>query len=73
MGLKELRNLLPINGLKVIAERTGIPYTEITRMFNGLETKRTPIVVEATAKYLEELEAQRTKAKEAITGALNGI
>lgn len=59
MNLKEVRKLLPSGGMRTIAERTKIGYSEITRMFRGLETKNTPIVVKATTEYLAELEAQR--------------
>jgi|GEM_PF-4486397 len=57
--------------MKLIAEKAGVPYTEASRMFNGLNTKRTPIVVQATAEYLEELEVQQAKAQEALQKALS--
>lgn len=71
MELKKVRHLLPKNGMKIIAERTGIPYTEVTRMFKGLETKRTGQIVEATAKYLEELQAETTKAAQQFQSVLS--
>ena len=71
MNLKEVKRLLPSSGMKTIAERTKIPYTEITRMFKGLETARTPIVIQATAEYLAELEAKQTEAKETLQKALS--
>lgn len=69
MNLKEVKKLLPSNGLKVIAERSQVSYAEITRMFNGLETKKTTIVVQTTANYLAELEVQRKE----IAKSLNRI
>lgn len=58
MNLKEVKKILPGNGMRTIAERTKVSYSEITRMFRGLPTKKTPIVVKATIEYLAELEAQ---------------
>lgn len=70
MKLKEIRDVLPKNGMVVIAERTKIPYPEVTRMFKGLETERTPLVIKATAEYLAELEAKHKQAKATIQQAL---
>lgn len=67
MNLKEVKKLLPSNGMRVIAERTNVSYSEVTRMFNGLETAKTPIVIQATAEYLAELETKRTELQKALT------
>ena len=61
MNVEELKELLPSSGMKAIAEKTGIPYIEVTRMFNGLKSKRTPRLIEATYEYLAELETKRKK------------
>jgi len=70
MELKELRNKLPRNGMKAIAAKTNIPYIEITRMFKGLETKRTPKVIIATVEYLNDLEKEQKAYKEALRMAI---
>ena len=63
--------MLPNGAMKQIAAKANIPYTEVSRMFNGLNTKRTPIVVKATTEYLAELEVQRTKAVETLQKELS--
>lgn len=73
MQLKEVRSLLPINGMRVLSERTNIPYTEISRMYKGLETKNTNILVKETALYLTELQAKQTNVIEVLNKSLETV
>lgn len=66
MNLKEARKLLPGNGMRTIAERAKINYSEVTRMFRGLETANTPTVERITSEYLAELEVQRKELQKSL-------
>lgn len=66
MSLLTVKPYLPTGASKSIAEKANIPYTEVTRMLNGLVSKRTPIVLKATVEYLEDLEANTAKAKQEL-------
>ena len=52
--LKDLQPVTPKGAMKEIAVKSGVSYTEVTRMFKGLETKDTPKVLRATKELLRE-------------------
>lgn len=55
LDLKEVGKILPNGAIKEIAEHSGVKYADTSRMFKGLETRRTPEVREATLNYLRQL------------------
>jgi len=47
-------SILPKDAKQEIAKKTSVSYSEVTRMFRGLETKDTPKVIAATKELLRE-------------------
>ena len=65
MGLKRIKPLLPNGAMTIISAKANVSYTEVSRMFNGLTSKKTSIVLKATLDYLMELKHnQETALKE---------
>ncbi|HCT31507.1 MAG TPA: hypothetical protein DIW31_12460 [Bacteroidales bacterium] len=52
--LKDLQPVTPRGAIKEIADKSGVGYTEVTRMFKGLETKDTPKVLKVTKELLRD-------------------
>lgn len=52
--LMNLAPVLPKGAMREIAEKTGVSYPDVTRMFRGMASQKTQMVLDATRELLNE-------------------